>query len=231
MLFRQLFDADTWTYTYLLADEQSREAVLIDPVSEQVERDMALTDELGLTLKYVLDTHVHADHVTGNGALRDRTGCQTGVSGRGGADCADLQLKEGDVFTFGAYQIKVLETPGHTDGCLSFLCGDKVFSGDALFVRGCGRTDFQQGDAGELYDSITGKLYALPNTTWVYPGHDYRGMTVTTIGEEKKHNPRINLGREGFIELMGNLNLAQPKKIHEAVPANLACGQEKQQAL
>jgi len=230
MIFRQLFDEDTWTYTYLLADEKSKEAVLIDPVLEKLERDIQLLDELGLTLKYVFDTHVHADHVTANGALRERTGCQTGASKKGGTDCVDLQLKEGDQFAFGAHQIDVLETPGHTNGCLSFVCGDKLFSGDSLFIRGCGRTDFQQGDAGKLYDGITTKLYALPDQTWVYPGHDYNGMMVSTIAEEKAHNPRVRLGREGFIDFMANLNLPHPKKIHEAVPANLTCGQIKQVA-
>jgi len=224
MIFRQLFDQDTWTYTYLLADEQSREAVLIDPVLEQLERDITLLNELGLTLKYTFDTHVHADHVTANGALRERTGCKAGVSARGGAGCADLQLKEGDMFAFGAHHINVLETPGHTDGCVSFVCGDKVFTGDALFIRGCGRTDFQQGDAGKLYDSIIDKLYILADATWVYPGHDYRGMEVSTIGEEKAHNPRIRLGRDGFIQFMTNLNLPHPKRIHETVPVNLECG-------
>ena len=224
MIFRQLFDYDTWTYTYLLADAQRGEAVLIDAVLEQLERDVALLNELGLTLKYVFDTHVHADHVTASGALRERTGCKVGVSAQGGVDCADLQLKEGDQFAFGAHRIDVLETPGHTDSCLSFVCGDRVFTGDALFVRGCGRTDFQQGDAGKLYDSIVGKLYALPDITQVYPGHDYRGMSCSTIGEEKRHNPRVRLGRDGFIQLMAQLNLAYPKKIDVAVPANLLCG-------
>jgi len=224
MIFRQLFDQNTWTYTYLLADEASKEAVLIDPVIEKLERDLQLLDELGLSLKYVFDTHVHADHVTANGALRERTGCQTGVSEKGGAGCVSLQLKEGDQFNFGAYTIEVLETPGHTDGCLSFVCDNRVFTGDTLLIRGCGRTDFQQGDAGTLFDNITNKLYTLPDATWVYPGHDYHGMTRSNIGEEKAHNPRVSLGRDRFVAFMNDLNLAYPKRIHEAVPANLACG-------
>jgi len=224
MIFRQLFDQETWTYTYLLADKKTKEAVLIDPVLEQVERDLQLIQELGLTLKYVLDTHVHADHVTANGTLRERTACQTGVSHLGGADCVNLQLKDGDTIAFGAYTLSVLETPGHTDGCLSFVCGNYVFSGDALLIRGCGRTDFQQGDAGKLYDSITQKIYPLGDDKWIYPGHNYKGQMVSTIAEEKEHNPRVTLGREGFIALMDNLNLPHPKKIHEAVPTNLACG-------
>jgi len=224
MIFRQLFDQETWTYTYLLADESSKEAVLIDPVLEQIDRDLNIISELGLTLTHVLDTHVHADHITANGSLRERTGCKTGVSQYGGADCVDLQLKEGDHITFGTHHLDVLETPGHTDGCLSFVCDNFIFSGDALLIRGCGRTDFQQGDAAKLYDSITKKLYPLGDDKWVYPGHNYNGIMVSTIAEEKAHNPRINLGREGFIELMDNLNLPHPKKIHEAVPANLTCG-------
>ncbi len=224
MIFRQLFDYDTWTYTYLLADEASKEAVLIDPVLEKVDRDMQLLQELGLTLKYAIDTHVHADHITATGALRDRTGCQTGVSKKGEVGCSSMHLVEGDKLPFGDYQVDVLETPGHTDGCLSFVCGDKVFTGDSLLIRGCGRTDFQQGDAGKLYDGITHKLYALPDHTLVYPGHDYRGMAVSTIGEEKQHNPRVTLGYKGFVAFMEKLDLPNPKKIHEAVPANLACG-------
>jgi len=224
MLFRQLFDQDTWTYTYLLADENTREAMIIDPVDTQIERDIKLIEELGLKLVYGFDTHVHADHITSLGQLRDRLGCQTGVSVHGEVSCATIQLHEGDSFSFGRYRIRVLETPGHTNGCLSFVCEGMVFTGDSLFIRGCGRTDFQQGSAESLYNSITGKLYELPDETLVYPGHDYRGMTVSTIGEEKRLNPRLTLGREGFIEFMNALDLPDPKRIHEAVPANLACG-------
>lgn len=225
MLFRQLFDEDTWTYTYLLADEESREAVIIDPVDTRLERDVALINELGLKLVYGFDTHVHADHITSLGPLRDRLGCTIGVSCHGGVSCTDIQLREGDSFQFGRHTLHVLETPGHTDGCLSFLCENRVFTGDALFIRGCGRTDFQQGSAARLYTSITTKLYTLPDETQVYPGHDYKGMSVSTIGEEKRFNPRLTLGREGFIEFMNKLDLPHPKRIREAVPANLACGQ------
>lgn len=225
MLFRQLFDQTSWTFSYLLADEVSGEAVLIDSVKEQAPRDLQLLRELGLSLKYALDTHVHADHVTGLSALKDATGCQTGVSVHGGT-CADLQLKEGDRLHFGQYELHVLETPGHTDGCLSFVCEDKVFTGDALMIRACGRTDFQQGDAGRLYDSITGKLFTLPEHTQVYPGHDYKGMTMTTIAEEKKLNPRLSKSRDAFVELMQHLKLAPPKRIDVAVPANLRCGRD-----
>jgi len=224
MLFRQLFDRDTSTYTYLLADQATGEAIIIDPVDTQLERDIQLIRELGLRLSYAFDTHVHADHITSTGALRERLGCTSGVSKHGHVACADLQLAEADQFRFGRHEIRVLETPGHTDGCLSFVCESRVITGDALLIRGCGRTDFQQGDAGTLYDSISNKLFTLPADTLVYPGHDYKGMTCTTIGEEKQWNPRMNLARDEFITFMQQLDLADPKRIHEAVPANLACG-------
>ena len=225
MLLRQLFDYGTWTYTYLVADESSKEAVLIDPVLTQIERDVKLISELGLTLKYALDTHVHADHVTAAGNLRDRLGCQTAVAGVNSVECADVALKDNDVIKFGEFEIKVISTPGHTSGCLSFYINGYVFTGDSLFIRGCGRTDFQQGDATMLFESITERLYSLPDETIVCPGHDYNGRTMSTIGEEKAFNPRINLGREGFIEYMKNLNLPNPKLIMEAVPSNQSCGQ------
>ncbi|PJA32962.1 MAG: Zn-dependent hydrolase [Zetaproteobacteria bacterium CG_4_9_14_3_um_filter_53_7] len=224
MLFRQLFDQDTWTYTYLLADQMTGEAVIIDPVDTQLERDIKLIHELGLRLSYAFDTHVHADHITALGALRERLGCATGVSKHGNVACADLQLAEADQFSFGRHLLTILETPGHTDGCLSYFCDARVMTGDALLIRGCGRTDFQQGDAGTLYDSISGKLFTLPDDTLVYPAHDYKGMTCTTIAEEKQWNPRMNLTRDDFITFMNELDLADPKRIHEAVPANLACG-------
>jgi glyoxylase-like metal-dependent hydrolase (beta-lactamase superfamily II) len=224
MIFRQLFDPESSTYTYLLGDETTRKALLIDPVREQVERDRKLLRELGLELAYVLDTHVHADHVTAAGLLREQTGAVT-VGGRRSAPCVDARLGHGDVLVMGALEVRVLETPGHTDDSVSYLVGDRVFTGDALFVRGNGRTDFQNGDAGALYDSITGVLFALPDSTFVYPGHDYRGMTVTTIGEEKRWNPRFaGKGREEFIRIMGSLDLPRPKRIQEAVPANRECG-------
>lgn len=224
MLFRQLFDRDSSTYTYLLADEQTRAAVLIDPVREQVERDLELIDELGLRLVYVLDTHTHADHVTGAGLLRERTGART-VTAVGAAPCADLHVADGHVLTVGDLSIEVLATPGHTDDSLSFRVGDRVFTGDALLIRAAGRTDFQSGDAGHLYASITERLFTLSDDTLVYPGHDYRGHTVSTIGEEKRFNRRIaRRSREDFVEVMDGLNLPAPKRIHEAVPANRACG-------
>ncbi|HHM05156.1 MAG TPA: MBL fold metallo-hydrolase [Gammaproteobacteria bacterium] len=224
MILRQLFDYDTWTYTYLIADRDSGHAALIDPVQDQVERDLQLLTELGLTLKYALDTHVHADHITAAGRLRERSACQTGLAAINAVGCADIGLNDGDTLALGRLQVRVLTTPGHTDGCLSYKVENHVFTGDSLFIRGCGRTDFQQGDAGRLYDSITHKLFTLPDDTWVHPGHDYRGQTLSTIGEEKRFNPRLKLGRQAFINYMKNLDLPDPKYMMEAVPANLECG-------
>ncbi|XXF75181.1 MBL fold metallo-hydrolase [Myxococcaceae bacterium GXIMD 01537] len=224
MIFRQLFDTESSTYTYLIGDETTRQAALIDPVLEQVGRDLQLVSELGLTLTHVFDTHVHADHVTGSGELRQRTQC-TVVGGVAGASCADLQVSHGDEVRVGQLVIQALATPGHTDDSLSYFIDGRVFTGDALLVRGNGRTDFQNGDAGQLHDSITRVLFSLPDETLVYPAHDYKGRTVTTIGEEKRHNPRLaGKSREEFIHIMENLHLPKPKKIDLAVPANRACG-------
>jgi sulfur dioxygenase len=226
MLFRQLFDQDTWTYTYLIADEATQAAVLVDPVLEQVERDLKLMNELGLTLKFCLETHIHADHITGTGKLRDLTGCEGAVPANAQAACANRFLKDGEVLKVGDIEIEAIATPGHTDSHYAYRVNpDRVLTGDALFIRGCGRTDFQSGDAGTLYDSVTQRLFTLPDATLVYPAHDYRGHSVSTIGEEKRWNPRFaGRTREGFIELMGNLNLPDPKKMMEAVPANELCG-------
>ncbi len=228
MIFRQLFDRETCTYTYLLADEETREAVLIDPVREHVERDSQLLSELGLTLKYTFDTHVHADHVTGAGLLREKHGNRSVLSENGGAPCVDLAVKHGAIIEFGRYGLEVRATPGHTDGCLSFVTTDHqmAFTGDALLIRGCGRTDFQQGDAGVLYASIHEQVFTLPDDCVIYPGHDYKGRTSSTVREEKAHNPRLGGGRsvETFIEIMDNLGLAPPKNLAEALPANQNCG-------
>ncbi|WP_426756267.1 MBL fold metallo-hydrolase [Myxococcus sp. Y35] len=224
MLFRQLFDADTSTYTYLLADEATGAAALIDPVLEQVERDLTLLQELGLKLTVVLETHVHADHVTGAGALRERTGATVVASSRG-APCVDRAVGHGDVVHVGQLEVRVLETPGHTDDSLSFLCERRLFTGDALLIRGTGRTDFQNGDPGQLYDAITRHLFTLPDETEVYPGHDYAGHAMSTVGEEKRHNPRLaGRSREAFIAFMKDRNLPPPRKLDVAVPANRACG-------
>jgi len=225
MIIRQLFDYDTWTYTYLVANLQSNEAVLIDPVRSQADRDLTLLSELGFALKYSLDTHVHADHVTASGYLREKTGCQTGVAAINGVSCADLALEDGTELPLGSHVVQVITTPGHTQGCLSFLINGNIFTGDSLFIRGCGRTDFQQGSSVQLYDSITQKLFLLPGSTVVYPGHDYNGRTVSSIDEEQQHNPRFRLSREAFVEYMSDLNLPSPKLIMEAVPANQSCGQ------
>lgn len=233
MIFRQLFDKESSTYTYLLGDEQCGEAALVDPVLEHVERDLKLAAELGLRITAIFDTHVHADHVTAAGTLRERTGATTHVSSRGGAPCADVLIEDGLVVRVGAISVRALATPGHTSGCTSFFVeapGERprVFTGDALLVRGCGRTDFQEGDAATLWRSVHEKLFTLPDETLVYPAHDYRGHTVSTIAEEKKHNPRLGgaMTLDTFVTLMNGLDLPPPAKIHEAVPANRACGQK-----
>jgi glyoxylase-like metal-dependent hydrolase (beta-lactamase superfamily II) len=227
MLFRQLFDYDTWTYTYLIADPDTKEAILVDSVVEQVDRDLKLLQELGLTLRYCLETHIHADHITGTGQLRDRTGCLGIVPEHAEAICADRKIKDGEILKMGSIEIRAIATPGHTDSHMAYLVnGTHVLTGDALFIRGCGRTDFQSGDAGTLYDRVTQRLFTLPDETLVYPAHDYRGHTVSTIGEEKQFNPRFaNRDRASFIEMMDSLDLPDPKKIMEAVPANERCGQ------
>lgn len=227
MIFRQLFDRESSTFTYLVGDEASGEAALVDPVIENVDRDLALVRELSLRLVAVLDTHVHADHVTGAGMLRDRTNAKTFVSAAGGAPCADVLLRDGDVVRVGALEIRALATPGHTGGCMSYFVDGRVMTGDTLLVRGCGRTDFQDGDAATLYRSVHDKLFILPDATLVYPGHDYRGFTCSTIAEEKKLNPRLGGGvtLDAFVATMKALDLPPPAKIHEAVPANRACGQ------
>lgn len=228
MLFRQLFDPETSTYTYLLADDATREAVIIDPVLDQLERDVALIRELDLELRYALDTHVHADHVTALGSLRERLGARTVMSERAGVGCADLLVKDGDVIRFGSHGLEVRETPGHTSGCVSYVTIDRTraFTGDALLIRGCGRTDFQGGDAEELYRSIHTRLFTLPGATLIYPGHDYKGRTASTVDEERRHNPRLGGGRtrDEFTAIMHKLSLAYPKRMDVAVPRNLHCG-------
>lgn len=228
MNIRQLFDANTSTYTYLLWDEESRETALIDSVIEQADRDEKIITELGLNLTWLLETHIHADHITASGELRRRKPqtAKVAVHKASGSSCADRLLQDGDEIRLGNQVIKVLYTPGHTDTDVSYLIDGAVFTGDALLIHGSGRTDFQSGDAGTGYDSITGKLFSLPDETKVYPCHDYKGQTVSTIGEEKEFNPRIGGGRsrEEYIAIMNGLKLAKPARIGEAVPGNMACG-------
>ena len=226
MIFRQLSEPDTSTLSYLLACERSRRALLIDPVAVEVDNYIELLGTLRLQLIYTLETHVHADHITGAGLLREKIGSKSVVHRDAGASCADLLVTDGVLLQVGDIEIRVLHTPGHTSGCVSYALPDRVFTGDALLIGGCGRTDFQQGDAGQLYDSIHGKLFTLPPDTLVYPGHDYNGNTVSTIRQEMQKNPRLGGGksREAFITLMNELKLPYPKHIDSALPANMACG-------
>ena len=224
--FRQLFDCETSTLTYLLWDLETKTGVIIYPVREQFERDLRVVGDLGIELVYALDTHVHADHITLLGMLREALGLCTAVGKPSRVPCADILLKDGETLQFGKHTLTALSTPGHTDACTSFLVENKVFTGDTLFIRGCGRTDFQQGDPFKLYRSITEKLYTLPDDTLVFPGHYYKGELVSTIGEEKQHNPRVSVKQTevGFVTVMNAINLPRPKHIDEAVPANLRCG-------
>jgi sulfur dioxygenase len=234
MIFRQLFDPQSSTYTYLLADEGSRQALLVDPVFEQVRRDAALVEELGLRLAWTLETHVHADHVTGAWLLRERLGSRIALSADSGAEGADRWLRDGDRVEFGKRWVETRATPGHTDGCVTYVVDDEraALTGDALLIRGCGRTDFQQGSPDVLYRSVHERIFSLPDTCLLYPGHDYRGLTVTSVGEEKLYNPRLGgqILREDFVGCMKHLGLAHPKQMDIAVPANLRCGRPQEQA-
>jgi glyoxylase-like metal-dependent hydrolase (beta-lactamase superfamily II) len=211
MIFRQLFDLESSTYTYLLADDQTREAILIDPVFEQFERDRALVHELGLRLLYTLETHVHADHVTAAWRFAEALRSRIALSKRGGAEGADLYVDHGDDVRFGATALAVRATPGHTNGCVTYVAVDRgmAFTGDALLIRSAGRTDFQQGDATSLYRSITQQIFTLPDDCLLYPAHDYNGRTVTTVGEEKRWNPRVggDANETDFVGYMTNLGL------------------------
>ena len=230
MIFRQLFEPAASAYTYLLGCETTREAVLIDPVLETVDRDLALLDELGLTLKYTIETHLHADHVTGASRLREKTGAKVALPEASGADGSDLAVREGEPIVAGTLTLEPLHVPGHTDDHHAYVVrshdGPRVITGDALMIDGCGRTDFQNGDAATLYRSVHGKLFSLPDDTLVYPGHDYQQRQVSSIGQEKARNPRLGGGKtvEEFVAIMAALNLPRPKKMDIAVPANRQCG-------
>lgn len=235
MLFRQLFDSASSTYTYLLADETTLQAILIDPVFEQFERDRALLRELGLSLRYTLETHVHADHVTAAWRLREATGSRIVLSKRSGAEGADLCVDDGDTVRLDSIILTVRATPGHTNGCVTYVLGDGhlAFTGDALLIRSAGRTDFQQGSAETLYRSIREKIFTLPDDCLLYPAHDYAGRTVTTVAEEKRWNPRVGgeASEVDFTGYMDNLGLPHPKQIDVAVPANLKCGKPETGAM
>ncbi|KAG7216822.1 hypothetical protein INR49_001476 [Caranx melampygus] len=226
LLFRQLFELESSTYTYLLADEETKEAVLIDPVLETIDRDLKLIHELGLDLKVAVNTHCHADHITSTGLMKKRLlGLKSAISKFSGAS-ADILLSEGDKIAFGKHYLSVRETPGHTDGCMTLVLGNQsmAFTGDALLIRGCGRTDFQQGCPKKLFASVHEKIFTLPDRCLIYPAHDYTGRTVSTVGEERKFNPRLTKSLEEFVNIMNNLNLPKPAKIDISVPANLVCG-------
>jgi len=225
MIFRQLFDSVSGTYSYLLASRSGGEALIIDPVLEKVDRYLQLIGELDLKLVKAVDTHLHADHITGLGALRDRTHCITVMGENTKADVVSMRLAEGDKLAIEGVSLDVLYTPGHTDDSYSFLMNDRVFTGDTLLIRGTGRTDFQNGDARMQYDSIFGKLLRLPEDTMVFPAHDYKGDTVSTIGEEKRYNPRLQIKSvDEYVALMASLKLPNPKMMDVAVPSNMRVG-------
>jgi sulfur dioxygenase len=225
MIFRQLFDATSGTYTYLLASRRGGEAMIIDPVLEKVDRYLQLIRELDLKLVKAVDTHLHADHITGLGALRDRTHCITVMGEQSQVDVVSMRIAEGDRLTIEGMSLDVMYTPGHTDDSYCFRMDDRVFTGDTLLIRGTGRTDFQNGDARAQYESIFNRLLKLPDETMVFPAHDYKGDTVSTIGEEKRHNPRLQVdGADAYVALMNGLNLSNPKMMDVAVPANMHQG-------
>jgi glyoxylase-like metal-dependent hydrolase (beta-lactamase superfamily II)/rhodanese-related sulfurtransferase len=234
LIFRQLIDPQSSTYTYLLGDSKSGQAVLIDSVFEQARRDAALLNELGLRLTYTLETHVHADHVTGAWLLKRRFGSQIAVAKASGAMGADRYLVHGDQIALGARHLQVRATPGHTDGCLTYVLDNEsmAFTGDCLLIRGSGRTDFQQGDPHVMYRSVHSEIFRLPEGCLLYPAHDYRGLTVTSVGEERRFNPRLGgeIGEDDFAGYMNNMHLPHPRQIDIAVPANLRCGRPENDA-
>ncbi|TPJ57557.1 MBL fold metallo-hydrolase [Mesorhizobium sp. B2-7-1] len=225
MIFRQLFDSVSGTYSYLLASRRGGEALIIDPVLEKVERYLQLVNELDLRLVKAVDTHLHADHITGLGALRDKTHCVTVMGEQTKADVVSMRLADGDKLGIEGLALDVIYTPGHTDDSYSFILPDRVFTGDTLLIRGTGRTDFQNGDPRQQYESIFGRLLKLPDETMIFPAHDYKGETVSTIGEEKAFNPRLQVKSvDEYVNIMNNLNLSNPKMMDVAVPANMRVG-------
>ena len=234
MIFRQLFDPQSSTYTYLLADPATREALLIDPVFEQARRDAALIEELGLRLRWTLETHVHADHVTGAWLLKDKLGSRIAISRASGAEGADRYFDDEDQLPFGKRSVEARATPGHTASCVTYVLDDRsmAFTGDALLIRGCGRTDFQQGDPRLLFRSVRGRIFSLPEECTLFPGHDYRGLTATSVGEERLYNPRLadSILEQDFVGYMKHLGLPHPKQMEVAVPANLKCGRPEKPA-
>jgi glyoxylase-like metal-dependent hydrolase (beta-lactamase superfamily II)/rhodanese-related sulfurtransferase len=235
LTFRQLFDPQSSTYSYLLGDRTAGDAILIDPVFEQAARDAALIRELDLRLVAMLDTHAHADHVTGAWLLKKRLGGKIAISAASGAEGADIRLADRDRVSFGKRHVTALATPGHTSGCMTFVLDNErmAFTGDALLIRGCGRTDFQQGSAHRLYQSIKTRIFTLPDDCLLWPGHDYHGLTATSVAEEKAHNPRLggNISEADFVGYMQNLGLPHPRQIDVAVPANMVCGRPANEAL
>ena len=231
MLFRQLFEPVSSAYTYLVACDEMGEAALIDPVLETTDRDLQVLRELGLALKYTIETHIHADHVTGAARLRELTGCKAAVPEKSSADHADLAIREGEPILVGKLRLEPLYTPGHTDDHHAYYLQSpdaaRLFAGDVLLIDGCGRTDFQNGNAATLYRSVHEKIFSLPDDTLVYPGHDYQHRRVSSVAQERERNPRLGAGRsvEEFIALMSELHLPRPNKMDVAVPANLACGE------
>ena len=227
MIFHQFFEVESSTYTYLLASEHTREAVLIDPVASEIDVYSQFLQSHDLKLVYSLDTHVHADHVTAANVLREKFGCKTVLHRNSGVSCGDIFISDGSAIRIGEITIEARYTPGHTNACTSYVAEGMVFTGDALLIDGCGRTDFQEGNAETLYDSIHQQIFTLPDETVVYPGHDYKGRLASTVEQERLHNSRLGAGRTKaeFVEIMQNLNLPYPKKIDIALPANKACGQ------
>ncbi len=225
MIFRQLYDHESSTYTYLLAARRGGEALIIDPVRDQTDAYLKVIEQLGVKLVIAVDTHTHADHVTALGRLRDATACISMMGERTQAECVSAQFRDGEQLKIDGLQIRALYTPGHTDESYSLVMPDRVFSGDVLLIGGTGRTDFQNGDARASYDSIFNKLLRLPEETLLYPAHDYKGWTVSTLGDERRHNPRLQVRNvDEYVEIMDNLKLPSPKLMDVAVPANLRCG-------